>query len=331
MAQVAKGCRTSAGRAARPCTAVHSRHLAAVIGSDHDLLATVLPHLDEGLRSGDLVVLSCPAETAALINGALGERAGAVESDSRLCFLDPVPDSVAEAEQLAQRAQSTGSGRLTFVGQLRFGPQPRNWREGLRYEAVVNDLLAAQPVSVLCLFDRRELSAEVLAGAAATHPEMCSAGRSYRSPAYQEAAEFVRRLPLPREPMEDAEPLFAVDAAPSLLALRRALRAAVDGCVPDADQSTDLQFAVSEIAANAFRHGAPPVSARLWVSGDRLVCTVTDRGRGLDLPFAGFRPAHGPDLSRGGMGLWLARKLWDHVDLLPGEPGLTVRLSTRLR
>ncbi|CCG01114.1 ATP-binding protein [Blastococcus saxobsidens] len=73
------------------------------------------------------------------------------------------------------------------------------------------------------------------------------------------------------------------------------------------------------------------MSARLWVSGDRLVCTVTDRGHGLDQPFAGFRPAHGPDLSRGGMGLWLARTLWDHVDLLPGEPGFTVRLSTRLR
>jgi hypothetical protein len=30
------------------------------------------------------------------------------------------------------------------------------------------------------------------------------------------------------------------------------------------------------------------------------------------------------------MGLWLARKLWDHVDLLPGSAGLTVRLSSAL-
>jgi hypothetical protein len=30
------------------------------------------------------------------------------------------------------------------------------------------------------------------------------------------------------------------------------------------------------------------------------------------------------------MGLWLARKLWDHVDVLPTEQGLTVRLSTRV-
>jgi hypothetical protein len=31
------------------------------------------------------------------------------------------------------------------------------------------------------------------------------------------------------------------------------------------------------------------------------------------------------------MGLWLARKLWDHVDLLPSAAGLSVRLSSRLR
>jgi hypothetical protein len=31
------------------------------------------------------------------------------------------------------------------------------------------------------------------------------------------------------------------------------------------------------------------------------------------------------------MGLWLARKLWDHVDLLTGPDGLTVRLSSPLR
>jgi hypothetical protein len=48
-------------------------------------------------------------------------------------------------------------------------------------------------------------------------------------------------------------------------------------------------------------------------------------------PLSGFAPAHGLDLSHGGMGLWLARKLWDHVDVLPGPDGLTVRLSSRLR
>ena len=331
MAQVAEGWTTSAGRPTRHRAPARGQHLAAVVRSDDDLLAGTLPYVDQGLRSGDLVVLSCPPETTALVSDALGERAAEVESDSRLCCMESVPDSVAAADQLTRRARATGSGRLRVVGQVRFGPQPRNWREGLRYEAAINDLLAPRSATALCLFDRRVLAAEVLAGASATHPDLWSAGRWYRSRDYQEPTTFARRLPLPREPVEDAAPLFAVDAAPSLVGLRRDLRAVIGACVPDADQSTDLQFGVSEIAANAFRHGKPPVSARIWCGGDRLVCTVTDRGHGLDLPFAGFRPAHGPDLARGGMGLWLARKLWDHVDLLPAEPGLTVRLSTRLR
>ena len=89
--------------------------------------------------------------------------------------------------------------------------------------------------------------------------------------------------------------------------------------VPDRDLQGDLHLAASEIAANAFRHGVRPVSARVWAEGDRLVCVISDRGTSYSDPFSGFAPAHGSDLARGGMGLWLARKLWDHVDVLPSD------------
>ena len=61
------------------------------------------------------------------------------------------------------------------------------------------------------------------------------------------------------------------------------------------------------------------------------MCVIGDRGTTYGDPFSGFAPAHGMDLSAGGMGLWLARKLWDHVDVLPTPAGLRVRLSTRIR
>jgi anti-sigma regulatory factor (Ser/Thr protein kinase) len=101
--------------------------------------------------------------------------------------------------------------------------------------------------------------------------------------------------------------------------------------VPDREQQEDLQLAASEIAANAFRHGVRPVSARVWGDGERVVCVISDAGTTYSDPFSGFLPAHGLDLSQGGMGLWLARKLWDHVDVLSLPAGLSVRLSTRVR
>ncbi|MCF6736670.1 sensor histidine kinase [Blastococcus sp. KM273129] len=307
-------------------------HVAAPVGSDDELLAAALPWLEEGLRAGDLVVLSCPPGTAELVTGALGERAGAVETDDRLCLLDTtVPDAVAASRDLVRRARGTGSGRLRVAGQVRFGDGPLDRRDGLRYEAAVNLLMAVRPVSGLCLFDRRELPAEVLAGAAATHPWVLTGGEVVPSAAFENPTAYVRRLPVPREPIEESDPVLAVDDAPSLAELRRLLRAVVQVHVPDPDQAADLHFAASEIASNAFRHGARPVSARVWADGGRMVVAVTDQGPGTDIPFPGYRPAHGADLARGGMGLWLTRKLWDHVDLVRGPAGFTVRLSSRLR
>jgi anti-sigma regulatory factor (Ser/Thr protein kinase) len=95
------------------------------------------------------------------------------------------------------------------------------------------------------------------------------------------------------------------------------------------DVLDDFLLAVDEMTSNALRHGRPPVGLRLWLSDDRIVCTISDCGPGFDDPFAGYGPAHGEDLSRGGMGLWLARQLCDHVDITHDD-GVRVRLTVRL-
>ena len=66
---------------------VRSRHAAAVLRTDAELLAVALPFLDAGLRAGDAVALTCPPEVAALLCEELGERAGQVRSDPRLSLL----------------------------------------------------------------------------------------------------------------------------------------------------------------------------------------------------------------------------------------------------
>ncbi|MCZ2822869.1 MULTISPECIES: sensor histidine kinase [unclassified Modestobacter] len=307
-------------------------HTALVFGSDDALLAGAVPWLEAGLAAGDVMVLSCAEETAELLRSAVGAPEDRLLSDPRVAMRGArAPDAVIATRRLLDRAAASPSGVLRVLGTPEFGPVPRAWREGQRYESAVNELLAGSPLDALCVYDQRKLPVDVVASAGHTHPHLLVDGVPVASAGYLPPAQYLAALPLLREPMEGGPPLFAADGARSLGTLRHQLAAVLATCVPDRDQCTDLHLAVSEIAANAFRHGTPPVAARVWVSTDRVVCTISDCGTGFADPLAGFQPAHGDDLSQGGMGLWLARKLWDHVDLLPGPDGLTVRLSSPLR
>ncbi|MGY1755153.1 anti-sigma factor RsbA family regulatory protein [Blastococcus sp. SYSU D01042] len=307
-------------------------HAAALVASDDDVVAATVPFLEEGLSAGDTTVLACLPGTAQLIGAALGLGAVALENHPRIGLLDTrAPDALTVTRRLLDRARGTGSGWLRVVGEVQFGAQPSDWREGVRYEAARNVLLDGQPLTGICLYDSRILPAEVLDSARATHPDLVVDGTRRANPEFGDPRDFLRRLPVPREPVEDAAPVLAVEAATVLADLRHRLGAVLAAHVADPELAGDLHLALSEVAANAFRHGVPPVSARVWAGTDRLVCEIADRGVAFADPLAGFQPAHGPDLGRGGMGLWLARKLFDSVDLLPGPDGLTVRLSTRLR
>jgi anti-sigma regulatory factor (Ser/Thr protein kinase) len=311
---------------------VQPTHGAAVVGSEAELLSAALPFLEAGLAAGDLVALTCPQDTVALLCEALGEQASVVVSDPRMSLLGSrAPDALTMCSRYLERAVVEGSGRLRVVAEVDFGGDPADWREGQRFESVYNRLMVDAPVAAMCLYDRRRLPAPVIASAEATHPQLVRGTAWSTSVGFQDPGTYVPSLPLPREPAEDGDPVFAVDDAKTLAGLRHQLGAVIASLVPDRDLQGDLHLAASEIAANAFRHGVRPVSARVWAEADRLVCVISDRGTSYSDPFAGFAPAHGTDLSRGGMGLWLARKLWDHVDVLPSDTGLTVRLSTRIR
>jgi anti-sigma regulatory factor (Ser/Thr protein kinase) len=312
----------------RSGTSTLARHAAAVVRGEAGLLAVALPFLDAGLRAGDVVALCCPPDVTALLCGELGERAGQVRDDPRLGLLGArAPDALAHARRIAEQA---GSGQLRILSLVDFGPTPVGWREGARFESATNRVMQGAPLDCLCLYDRRRLPAAVVEAATATHPYLVVDGAWAPSPAYRDPAEYLTGLPWPREPAEDTAPVLALDDVPTLVTLRHEIGRVLAARVPDRDQRDDLHLAAAEVAANAFRHGVRPVSARMWSDGERLVCAITDSGRSFADPLAGFLPAHGADLGRGGMGLWLARKLWDSVDLLPGPDGLTVRLSTRL-
>jgi anti-sigma regulatory factor (Ser/Thr protein kinase) len=303
-------------------------HAAAVVRSDEELLGVATRFVQDGLDAGDLVVLGgTPSFTRALAE-EFDSGDGVVFDDRIRLNGRRAPDAFGATLGFSRRAAAQG-GRLRVLAQVDQPDDPRAVRDFACFESAANLMAPATQMSVLCLYDTRWLPEALVRTAPATHPVLVGSSSTGPSAEYGDPRAFVQALPLPREPLQDGTPWLAVDDAPALAGLRHAIGAELDRAVPDREQREDLHLGISEMAANAFRHGARPVSARLWAAPDRLVCTITDGGRGID-PLAGYWPAHGEDLSRGGMGLWLARKLFDHVDVIREHGRTVVRLATAL-
>jgi anti-sigma regulatory factor (Ser/Thr protein kinase) len=320
--------------AARPGDPAHPDfvHVAAVVRSDTELFGAATSWVQEGVEAGDLVMVGGTPSFQQVIAEEFGD-VDRVRLDDRVRPNGRRgPDALAAIIAHSREAAASGSGRLRVLAQVDQPDDPREVREFACLESVSNLMPIAAPSMTLCIYDERHLPPTLVDTAPATHPNLLGADGVTPSDGYVEPHEFVRGLPVPREPLQDSPPRLAVDDAPALAGLRRALGDQLAAVVPDRDQRDDLHLAIAEMAANAFRHGARPVSARVWASADRLVCTITDGGSGPgpDRVY-GYWPAHGQDLGRGGMGLWLARTLCDHVDVSRDERGTTVRLATALR
>jgi anti-sigma regulatory factor (Ser/Thr protein kinase) len=305
-------------------------HDALFFSCPDELAAATVPFVQEGLAAGDAVVVTASPATADAVRAAV--------DDDRIRVLAWVeayarrtPAAVTAFRRLADELTADGARRVRVLGETDFGRTRREQLEWQRYEAVVNHALADWPLWGLCLFDTTRLPEPVLESVARTHPTVVTGSSRAPNPRFVDPAEYLRGLPVPVEPLQATAPRLAVDEVADPIALRHAVAAALAAVGGPREVVEDFLLAVDETTSNAVRHGAPPLGLRLWTSAERLVCTVTDHGPGMDDPFAGYGPAHGDDLSRGGMGVWLARQLCDHVDISSGPDGVTVRLTTALR
>ena len=321
-----------AGQAGGTSPGAHSSFPHEVLfhaGAD-ELGAGVAPVVQDAFEAGHVVLLAARPGTVDVVRDAVGD-------DPRLRVLPPTdqlaprPPGLLDAlRRLSRYEVAGGAPRVRLVGEVEAGPSWRWAFEMCRFEAACNEVMALEPVSALCLYDTRRLPAALVDSARRTHPSLAGAGGVRANPDYADQAELLRGLPVPREPAQDGPPVLVVDGITDFIGLRHRLAEVLTSFGRDRDTTEDFLLAVDEMASNGVRHGRPPVNVRLWVDEDSVVCTITDDGPGVTDPFAGYGPAHGEDLSRGGMGLWLARQLCDGVDAWRDAEGATVRLSTRL-
>jgi len=315
------------------------RHRALIAASDAELVDGTVAYVCAGLDAGEPVVVACTEPTLDFLQKALIDRPQVIWADWADVYGNGPAAAITAVRRLGERHRTAGPGAVRVVLEPFAGPDPDTWREWQRYDAVLDHqlveavLTGGDPLLVLCLVDTRRVPRPLVDAARATHPFLQVDGEEQVNPDHVDAEHYLTTLPVPPEPLESTEPLVRADSVRDLRGLRRdlAVQAAEASLPPGSEPALeDFLLAVDEMTTNALRHGRPPVDLRLWADSHRLVCTVTDHGSGLQDPFIGYGPAHGEDLSLGGMGLWLARQLCDHVDITVTGDGVRVRLTTVL-
>ena len=304
------------------------RHEALLYSAADELVEVAARFLREGLDAGDAAVVAVGPDRSEPLREALGDDPRVLVLERRSLYRSRTAGAITSVRRLAAEHAPPGR-RVRVVGEVDLGSTAADRQEWQRYESVINEAFASEPLWGLCAFDAGRLPPSVLDAARQTHPYLRTPAGSVPNAEHVDPADYLTALPVPDEPLERTSPLLADDDVLDPIGLRRALRgrlAAVDG---PADVVEDFLLAVDEMVSNAVRHGRPPVGVRLWAAAGRLVCTVRDAGRGWSAPFAGYGPAHGDDLAAGGMGLWLARQLCDRVAIRSDEQGVAVRLTSR--
>ncbi|MEV4258165.1 anti-sigma factor RsbA family regulatory protein, partial [Spirillospora sp. NPDC049652] len=202
---------------------------------------------------------------------------------------------------------------------------PRETLEWARYESLINEVFRDTGASALCPYDTSALPASILEYARRTHPWLVQngarfdSGRFTKPKAFSADVDRARTFPAPQE--SEYLPVTGHD----LHELRRWVGGRAERHGMSGRDAQNLVTAVNEVAANALRHGIPPVGVRLWTEGADLLCEVGDNGYWRDFsPLTGFVPPK--TALDSGFGLWTVRLLVDLVEVRAGWDGTFVRM-----
>lgn len=298
-------------------------HQALFYESDREYLDGVLQFMTPVLRAGEPVAAAIPPERGELLRQALNGYASEVE----ILDMFELGRNPARIIPAVERLLAKHDGAmLHYVGEPIWpGRSPAEIQEATKHEALINLAWPGAPIRVLCPYDARRLSPEVLADAERTHPTVIQRGEVRSSPVYSGSAiPLGSDRPLPGVPRAAKELAFGLGELHQTRALV-AEQATAAGL--RRERVEDLVLAISELATNAIRHGRGSGVLRVWTLPDRVVCQVDDGGHIRD-PLAGRRLPT-PDAA-GGIGLWAVNQLCDLVEVRSTSNGTAVRIHATL-
>jgi anti-sigma regulatory factor (Ser/Thr protein kinase) len=299
-------------------------HVALLYDTEDDYAAVVTRFLRGAVEDGRAALAAVPPGRITLLRDTLGPDAARVE------FADMTEVGRNPAWIIPRVLTFTGKNRdqrVRYVGEPIWAERgAAELREATRHESLINLALADADADILCPYDVRALTPEVVADAARTHPLLLSGGRLDASPGYTGPLTVPVSCdrPLPSPPHDAMPFIYRSD----LRAVRIFVREHAAAAGLTEARANDLVLAVSEVAANTLRHTQSHGTLWIWYDTDEIVCEVRDDGVISD-PLAGRRP---PGLdSDGGHGLWLVNQLCDLVELRSGSDGTMIRMHMAIR
>jgi len=293
-------------------------HAAVFYRGTDEYLDAVLGFVAGGLERADPVFVAVPGPKVGLLREHLDGQAGQVSfADMTEMGANPawiIPRVAAFADAHRGRA-------IRYVGEPVWETRTAaELCEATRHEALLNLAFADTAASMLCPYDRARLAPGVIDGAERTHPVLITGGRSRPSRSYPGAGLFPAGCdePLPSPPGRAAALTYRDDLAHvRAFASARARRAGLP-----AGRARDLVIAVSELAANTWRHTDAPGTLHIWAADGEVLGQIHDSGHISD-PLAGRRHPI-PEAGRG-HGLWVVNQLCDLVQIRSTPTGSVVR------
>jgi anti-sigma regulatory factor (Ser/Thr protein kinase) len=291
--------------------------------SDAEFGALIVPFVEEGVAAGQPVIIGYDDRKASLLRSWLSDPDAVTFITDNSLYTTP-GRAIASYWQLFERHTAAGATQIRIAGDVPHEGNGGRFTGWDRYESAANTVWDQFPIWSRCLYDATTAAPRVLDVAARTHPRIVLASGQYESSSrYQGPADF-QPLPPDPDPLERSAPAIEM-TNPSAAQVRHAVTGIGRGQVPGT-ALRDLEIGVSEAVSNAWRHGQPPVTVRIWAAPGRILVHVHDTGPGPGDPLAGLIPAPArPELQ--GAGLWLIHVLDLDATLIRSRDGFTVRLA----
>jgi AcrR family transcriptional regulator len=271
-------------------------HEAFIYSSDDEYVETLAPFLAEAVADGHGAIAITSPDRIALLQKALGPKRGSVTF-------------VAADEWYRRPGATLAAWRATLdeypaaqtvraIGEVPFAGDPDAVARWTNYESLLNRALADRDAWVLCPYDTRRLTDEIVADARETHPVVSTA--TGRAPSAEHFAGHEHGASLAPGTARAAVQLGEARAVREPNELRRAVTWAARSAGLTEDVVADLVLAISEVA----RLSSGP-TVRTGKAGGEWFCELTAGGRAFgELP-----------LDEDNFGILVGRLICDSVEI----------------